>query len=74
MALSERRAKAVFDYLVGQGITATRMTHKGYGETKPLFPNATEAGRAKNRRTVFVVSRINGMENAMHRAPLKNPA
>ncbi|HRI41694.1 MAG TPA: OmpA family protein [Bacteroidia bacterium] len=56
MALSERRAKAVFDYLVGQGITATRMTHKGYGETKPLFPNATEAGRAKNRRTVFVVS------------------
>lgn len=35
MDLSQRRAKSVFDYLVSKGVPAERMTHKGYGETKP---------------------------------------
>ena len=56
MALSENRAKAVFDYLVSRGIDKGRMSFKGFGETKPITSNATEAGKARNRRTVFVVT------------------
>ncbi|HNP99222.1 MAG TPA: OmpA family protein, partial [Bacteroidia bacterium] len=56
MTLSENRAKAVFDYLVSRGIDKARMTYKGFGETKPIASNATESGKARNRRTVFVVT------------------
>lgn len=54
LALSTARAKAVVAYLVGKGIAADRLTAKGYGQTKPVASNATPAGRAKNRRVVFV--------------------
>ena len=51
MQLSEGRAKAVVDALVKQyGIDATRLSAKGYGDTKPVASNDTEDGRAKNRR------------------------
>ena len=50
LALSERRAASVKDYLVAHGIDATRLTSKGYGETQPVASNATKEGRAKNRR------------------------
>lgn len=53
--LSQNRAKAVYDYLVKQGIEATRLAHKGYGDTKPVADNNTEAGRHENRRTEFKV-------------------
>ncbi|MFQ5335119.1 MAG: OmpA family protein [Flavobacteriales bacterium] len=57
-ALSERRAKAVVDYLVGNGIDSGRLTFKGYGFSKPIASNDTEEGRQLNRRTEFkVVSR-----------------
>lgn len=50
-ALSERRAAAVQDWFVGQeGIPAARLTAKGYGKTQPVADNATEQGRARNRR------------------------
>lgn len=56
--LSERRAKAVYDYLVGQGVAASRLTGPiGYGESRPIAPNTNAdgsdnpEGRAKNRRT-----------------------
>ncbi|HEY0059463.1 MAG TPA: OmpA family protein, partial [Flavisolibacter sp.] len=49
--LSQNRAKSVVTYLLGQGIAASRLTAKGFGATKPIGNNATEEGRAQNRRT-----------------------
>jgi len=49
--LSQARAKAVVDYLVQHGIAADRLTYVGYGSSKPVADNRTEAGRAHNRRT-----------------------
>jgi len=48
--LSDRRSKAVFDYLASKGIAASRMRAVGYGESNPVASNKTEEGRAKNRR------------------------
>lgn len=53
--LSERRAQAVVDYLVGVGIAAQRLRAVGYGETRPIAPNDTAANRARNRRIEFTV-------------------
>ena len=53
--LSEQRAKAVFDFLVGKGVASERLSYKGYGDTKPVADNSTEEGRAQNRRTTFTV-------------------
>lgn len=53
--LSERRAKAVLDYLVNAGISASRLKSAGYGETKPVATNDTPEGRQLNRRTEFEV-------------------
>lgn len=48
--LSERRAQAVADYLIAQGVDAGSITVKGYGESQPVADNGTEEGRAANRR------------------------
>ena len=54
MKLSQERAKSVVDYLVEKGIKADRLVAQGYGETKPLIPDAkTEEEFQKNRRTAF---------------------
>ena len=50
LALSERRAAAVSDYLAEQGVERDRMTTRGVGETEPVADNATAEGRARNRR------------------------
>jgi outer membrane protein OmpA-like peptidoglycan-associated protein len=49
LSLSEKRAKSVSSYFMSQGIDASRLTTKWYGETQPKYPN-DEASRAKNRR------------------------
>ena len=51
--LSQRRAQAVLDYLVAQGVEPGRMTAMGYGEGKPIDTNETPEGKAKNRRVEF---------------------
>ncbi|MFC4263801.1 OmpA family protein [Ferruginibacter yonginensis] len=49
--LSMERAKTVMAYLITKGISANRLTAKGYGSTVPVASNATAAGKAQNRRT-----------------------
>ncbi len=51
--LSERRAKACYDYLVSKGINPDRMTHEGFGESKPIADNKYPEGQEKNRRVEF---------------------
>jgi outer membrane protein OmpA-like peptidoglycan-associated protein len=55
LTLSDQRAQAVRDFVIAQGIDASRITAKGYGETKPVATNDTEEGRAQNRRTEVTV-------------------
>ena len=55
LALSMNRAKAVVQYLISKKIPVQRLTAKGYGETRPMGDNKTEAGRAQNRRTEMKV-------------------
>lgn len=51
MILSNNRAKAVVNFLISKKINPARLVAKGFGETKPLADNKTEAGRLQNRRT-----------------------
>ncbi len=53
--LSGRRAQSVVDYLVEQGVGRDRLETGNYGERRPVASNATEAGRARNRRVEFMV-------------------
>lgn len=55
LILSDRRAQSVYNYLIEKGIPKNRIRYKGYGESKPIAPNTTAEGRAKNRRTVFLI-------------------
>jgi len=55
LLLSENRAKSVYEYLVNNGIPTVRLSYKGFGETRPVASNDTDAGRAKNRRTEFLI-------------------
>lgn len=55
LKLSDRRAQAVVKYLIGKGISSSRLQSKGYGETKPVATNDTDEGRQLNRRTEFEI-------------------
>ena len=59
MKLSADRAKSAVDYIISKGIAKTRITSRGYGETRPVVKNAkTEEEYQKNRRTEFKVTKI----------------
>jgi OmpA-OmpF porin, OOP family len=53
--LSERRADAVKDALVRYGVSASRITTRGYGDANPVASNATAEGRAQNRRVEIIL-------------------
>ncbi|MCC6620746.1 MAG: OmpA family protein [Deltaproteobacteria bacterium] len=53
--LSTRRAASVVAYLVGKGVAPERLASKGFGESVPLKPNTTPAGRVANRRVEFKI-------------------
>jgi outer membrane protein OmpA-like peptidoglycan-associated protein len=50
LELSQKRTETVKNYLTGKGISGSRLTAIGYGESKPIASNKTALGRAKNRR------------------------
>lgn len=55
LALSNNRAKAVYNYLIELKINPARLSYKGFGQTKPVAANLSPEGKAKNRRTEFVI-------------------
>ena len=54
--LSEQRAQAVFEYLIGKGVQ-NKMYYQGYGSSVPIADNSTDDGKAKNRRVEFEIVR-----------------
>ena len=57
LELSVKRAKAIKNYLVDRGVKSSNISIEGYGKQNPIANNATAAGRAKNRRVEFIISR-----------------
>jgi outer membrane protein OmpA-like peptidoglycan-associated protein len=57
LLLSKARAEAVRAYLVSKGVSTERMTSTGYGETRPLVSNDTDAGKEQNRRVEFHITK-----------------
>lgn len=55
MALSEKRAQSVYDYMNAQGLNIKSVSYKGYGETRPVADNSTKEGRVANRRVEFKI-------------------
>ncbi len=56
LALGERRARAVQDYLVSRGVSADRLHTVSYGEERPKYDNSREETRRLNRRAALVVN------------------
>jgi outer membrane protein OmpA-like peptidoglycan-associated protein len=56
-ALSQRRAKAVYNYLVSRGVDSDQLSYVGRGSNDPVADNATAEGRANNRRVEIVIAR-----------------
>ena len=59
LILSEKRANAVRDYLIGRGILEQQLIAKGYGEVQPVVPNTSEENRSLNRRVEIIIRIIN---------------
>ncbi|HEX8061017.1 MAG TPA: OmpA family protein [Cyclobacteriaceae bacterium] len=55
LALSQGRSEAVVEWLISQGVDVSRLSARGYGESKPIDTNATKEGQANNRRVEFTV-------------------
>ena len=55
LALSQRRAEAAASFLASKGVDRSRLSSRGLGETEPVAPNETDAGRSKNRRVEVAI-------------------
>ena len=66
--LSERRAKAVADYLSSRGVSSARIRWQGFGESQPIASNDTPEGRAKNRRVEIKIIPVTQEDVAAARA------
>ena len=53
--LSQKRAQAVADYLVAQGVDGSKLTVQGFGQENPVADNTTKEGQFKDRRIAFDV-------------------
>lgn len=56
LKLSQRRAKACYDYLLSKGISSNVMNSGGFGESNPIAPNNSKEGRSMNRRVEFILA------------------
>lgn len=56
--LSERRAQSVANYLSSHGVQSARIATRGFGESQPIASNATEEGKASNRRVEIKISPV----------------
>jgi len=72
MALSQKRADAVGNYLRSNGIASPRLTIKWYGESQPKVDNTTDANRAENRRVEFGITANEKMKEEAKKEAAKN--
>jgi outer membrane protein OmpA-like peptidoglycan-associated protein len=72
MSLSQRRASAVGNYLKSNGIAASRLTIKWYGEAQPKVDNSSDANRAENRRVEFGITANEKMKEDAKKEAAKN--
>ncbi len=69
--LSQRRASATATYLANQGVSMDRLRTEGRGESQPRASNATEVGRAQNRRVeIFIKPIVEGQEQRAYQTPV----
>ncbi|MFD2785319.1 OmpA family protein [Hymenobacter rubripertinctus] len=68
--LSQRRAQAVANYTIGQGVDASRVTTQGYGSSQPIADNTTEAGKQANRRVEIAIFANDKMKKAAENGTL----
>ena len=73
MKLSQQRAASVADYLAVDGISRSRMVTRGYGETKPIATNETDAGRAQNRRVMLSITGNEQLQRKAEAGELTTP-
>src|SRR6478752_358428 len=69
--LSERRAESVANYTIAQGVERSRITTQGFGSTKPVADNSTEAGRQANRRVEIAIFANEKLKKAAERGEIK---
>jgi outer membrane protein OmpA-like peptidoglycan-associated protein len=69
-SLSERRAKAVSDYTMMQGVSSSRLSIVGLGETEPIATNSTESGKQLNRRVEIAIFANEDLKRAAERGEL----
>lgn len=69
-SLSERRAKAVSDYTMMQGVSSSRLSVVGLGETEPIATNSTESGKQLNRRVEIAIFANEDLKAAAERGEL----